>query len=154
MMHSEPTTRSPSSFSFTRSTPCVDGCCGPILRMISSAPSTVALTPSPNFDRSSVRVSLIVRISGALLAALNPQGFPHPVRILLQNVVLLPQRIALPLVRQQDALQIRMPLEDDPEHVVAFALEPVCHGPNFAHARHRLVLAGVSLQPQPFILGK
>jgi len=29
MTHSVPRTRSPSSFNFTRSTPCVEGCCGP-----------------------------------------------------------------------------------------------------------------------------
>jgi hypothetical protein len=45
-MHSDPATRSPSSFNFTRSTPCVEGCCGPIFKMISSAPSTVVLTLS------------------------------------------------------------------------------------------------------------
>src|ERR1700733_2212288 len=46
MMHSDPATRSPSNFNFTRNTPCVEGCCGPIFKMISSAPSTVVLTLS------------------------------------------------------------------------------------------------------------
>src|ERR1035441_7500936 len=32
MMHSVPRTFSPSSLRITRSTPCVEGCCGPMLR--------------------------------------------------------------------------------------------------------------------------
>src|SRR5208283_2521931 len=41
MTHSEPVTRSPSSLSLTRRTPCVDGCCGPMLMTSSSAPNSV-----------------------------------------------------------------------------------------------------------------
>src|SRR6266403_1090699 len=39
--------------------------------------------------------------------------------------VVLPQRVTLPVVREEDAPEIGMPLEDDPEHVVALALHPV-----------------------------
>src|ERR1700735_3241905 len=111
MMHSESTTRSPSSFSFTRSTPWVEGCCGPMFNIISSAPSTVVLT----FESSVVRGSLI-----CLLSALDAQVFANPIRILFQNVVILAQRISLPFIRHQNTRQLGMPFEHDPEHVVAF----------------------------------
>src|SRR5262245_19000309 len=39
--------------------------------------------------------------------------------------VVLPERIALPVVREEDATEVGMALEDDPEHVVALALHPV-----------------------------
>ena len=45
-----------------------------------------------------------------------------------------------------------MPFEDDPEHVVHFALQPVGRGPDALHAGHRLVLADVRLHAQPLIL--
>src|SRR6202795_3125556 len=151
MMHSESTTRSPSSFSFTRSTPCVEGCCGPMLRMISSAPSTVVSTfEAPDQVPPLFRVSAIF----ALLPALDSQVFSHPGRVLFQNVVILAQRMTLPLVGQQNAFQIRMTLEHDAEHVEAFALEPVGHRPDSANARHRLAFGCVRLQPQPLILRK
>src|SRR5271168_3695010 len=147
MMHSESTTRSPSSFNFTRSTPCVDGCCGPMFKIISSAPSTVVST----FESPLVRVSVIFCFA-PLLPAFDSQVLAHPGRVLLQNVVILAQRIAFPLVRQQDALQIRMPFENNSKHVEALALEPVRRRPHFADARHRLVLARVSLQTHPLVL--
>src|ERR1700677_847759 len=145
MMHAESTTRSPSSFSFTRSTPWVEGCCGPIFKIISSAPSTVVLT----FVSSVVRGSLI-----CLLSALNPQILANPIRILLQYVVILAQRISLPFIRHQNASQLRMAFEHDSEHVVAFALQPVCRGPDFANARHGFVFGGMRFQAHALVLGK
>mgnify|MGYP003693728983 CR=1 FL=1 len=43
MSQSRSMTVSPSSFRITRSTPCVDGCCGPMLRTISGLSSSVSL---------------------------------------------------------------------------------------------------------------
>src|SRR5271154_1496507 len=143
MMHSESTTRSPSSFSFTRSTPCVEGCCGPMLRIISSAPNTVVV-----ISLVWPFVILFRRLAARLLAALDAQVFAHPGRVLFQDVVILAQRVALPFVGQQDAFQIRMAFKDDAEHVVAFAFEPICHRPDFANARHRLILAEMRFQAQ------
>src|ERR1700691_1304392 len=145
MMHSESTTRSPSSFSFTRSTPWVEGCCGPIFKIISSAPSTVVLT----FVSSVVRGSLI-----CLLAALNAQILANPIRILLQYVVILAQRISLPLIRPQNASQLRLASKQDSKRGGASALEPVCSGPDLAHARDRFVFAGMRFQAQTLVLGE
>src|SRR6202050_4239766 len=145
MMHSESTTRSPSSFSFTRSTPWVEGCCGPMFKIISSAPSTVVLT----FVSSVVRGSLI-----RLLSALDAQVLADPIRILLQYVVILAQRISLPFIRHQNAGQLRMAFEYDSKHVVACALEPAGRGPAFAHARHGFVFACMRFQAHALVLGE
>src|ERR1700735_566325 len=145
MMHSESTTRSPSSFSFTRSTPWVEGCCGPMFNIISSAPSTVVLT----FVSSVVRGSLI-----CLLAALDAQVLANPIRILLQYVVIFAQRISLPLIRHQNARQFRVAFEHNPKHVETFAFEPVCGRPDFAHAGHGFTFAGMRFQAYPLVLGE
>ena len=42
-----------------------------------------------------------------------------------QDRVVLPQRVALPLVRHQDPAHVRVPGEFDAEHVEHFALQPV-----------------------------
>src|SRR3989442_13267781 len=39
--------------------------------------------------------------------------------------VVLPQRVALPVLAEEDAPQVRVPVEDQPEQVVALALVPV-----------------------------
>src|SRR5215467_2218794 len=39
--------------------------------------------------------------------------------------VVLQERVAFPVVREEDAPKVGMAVEDDPEHVVAFALHPV-----------------------------
>src|SRR6516162_6688361 len=38
--------------------------------------------------------------------------------------VVLPERVAFPVVREEDAAKVGMTVEDDPEHVVALALHP------------------------------
>src|SRR5947207_14214044 len=58
----------------------------------------------------------------ALLTALNSKIFPHPGGVLLQDAIVFPQRIAWPLVRQQNALQTWVAGKDNPEHVNCFAL--------------------------------
>src|SRR5438445_7542986 len=106
MMHSVPITFSPSSFKITRNTQCVDGCCGPMLRTNSVESKNV--------------------VSGMdLLPALDVQVLPHPSIVLLDDAILFSQRIALPLLRQQNAAHIRMAFELDPEHVEEFPLHPV-----------------------------
>ena len=99
-------TFSPSSFRITRSTPCVDGCCGPMLRTSS--------VESRNVDSGM-----------CYCAAFDPQVLLHPALVLLQNRVVLAQRVALPLVRHQDAAHVRVAGELDAEHVEHLALQPV-----------------------------
>src|SRR6185312_8474310 len=130
-------TFSPSKRSLTRRTPCVEGCCGPIFRMISSAPRTVVSACVAN----GMRWSAIV-----LLSAFNAQVFTHPGGILRQNVIILAKRVSLPFIGHQDALQFGMPLEYHAEHVVNFALFPVRRGPHPLHAGHALLGGCLDLQ--------
>src|SRR5574337_99483 len=133
MMHSEPMTLSPSSLSLTRSTPWVEGCCGPMLRMSSSAPRTVAWT----FGKS------VVRVPPTLLSALNAKVFPNPSGILRKDVVILAQGMALPLLGQENAFQVRVAGKGNPEHVEGLALEPVGRGPDARNARDHVPVRGV-----------
>src|SRR5438874_556606 len=149
-MHSEPITRSPSSLSSTRTTPCVDGCCCPMFRMSSSAPSSVCcFSPASGMVLFAMRV--IVR---PLLSAFDAHVFLYPASILLDDVVVLAQGIPLPFVRQQDAREIGMPGENDPKHVKGFALQPIGRGPNARDARNLFAVARPSLHAQALILRK
>src|ERR1700693_2143117 len=100
------TTSSPSSSRITRSTPCVDGCCGPMLRTI------VCAAPAA--------VSIVV-----VIAQIPQRGSAIPLHWVIRA-----QRMSLPFVRHQDAPQIGMPFETDPEEVEIFALVPVGRGPD------------------------
>src|SRR5712692_5847669 len=109
MMHSVPITFSPSSLRITRSTPCVEGCCGPILRTNSVESRNV--------------------VSGMdLLAAFDVQILPYPSLVLLDQAVFLAQREALPLLGEKDSAHVWMAFELDAEHVEDLALQPVCRG--------------------------
>src|SRR5260370_2298012 len=81
----------------------------------------------------------------ASLTALNSKILPHPCRVLLQDVVVFPQRIALPFVRQQNTFQIRVSRKNNSEHVNHFAFLPLRRGPN-AHTPHH----SLSTPPPPF----
>src|SRR4029077_15599594 len=107
MTHSVPRTFSPSSLRMTRSTPCVEGCCGPMLRTNSVESRKV----ESGIPRS--------------LAAFDSQVFLYPALVLLEYSVVLTQREALPLVGHQDAPHVGVSRELDTEHVVDFALQPV-----------------------------
>src|SRR5581483_7727048 len=89
MTQSVPSTFSPSSLRMTRSTPCVDGCWGPMLRTSSVESKNV--------------------VSGmASLAAFNSQVFLHPTVVLLENAVVFAQRISFPFFGHQDAAHVGM----------------------------------------------
>src|SRR5579862_6348150 len=75
-------------------------------------------------------------IRHSLLAAFDSEILANPRRVLRKDVVILAQRVALPLVRKQNAFQIWMPGKDDAEHVEYFALHPICGKPNAAYGRH------------------
>src|SRR5664279_4824105 len=123
MMHSVPRIFSPSSLRMTRSTPCVEGCCGPMLRT-NSVVSRKVWSGIPSS-----------------LAAFDSQVLLHPALVLLENSVVFAQREALPLVGQQDAPHVGVPGEFDAEHIVDFAFQPV-GGQMHAHRRLRLKPVG------------
>src|SRR5438270_1181440 len=69
--------RSPSSSRTTRRTPCVDGCCGPMLRIISSAwigPSTTTSTPPPRTIHASDEDEYAVRSRVSIARASLAEG--------------------------------------------------------------------------------
>src|ERR1039458_5073626 len=93
------TTCAPSSLRITRSTPWVDGCCGPILSTSSVESRNVA---------SGILMSL---------AALDTEVFPNPTVVLLNNTVILAQRVPLPLLGPEDAAQNGVAFELDAEPI-------------------------------------
>src|SRR5215813_13064254 len=99
MTHSASSTRSPSSLSFTCSTPCVDGCCGPMLIVISLASNKVSLVdifPSVLW-RHVVAFFCSGRVDIVLLTRLNTEVLADPLHILQPEVVVLAQRKSLPV---------------------------------------------------------
>src|SRR2546422_2925542 len=107
MTHSVPRTFSPSSLRITRSTPWVEGCCGPMLRT------------------NSVESKKVWSGIPWSLAALYAHVFLHPTLILLNDAVVLAQRVALPLFGQQNPRHVGMTRELDAEHIEDLALQPV-----------------------------
>ena len=60
-----------------------------------------------------------------LLTALDPQVAFHPVLILLENRIIFAQRMALPVVRHENAPEIGVAGEFDAEHIEDLALQPI-----------------------------
>src|SRR5262245_43104143 len=105
------TTVSPSSSSTTRSTPCVEGCCGPMLRVMVSV-RTVA-----NLFRLEPR---------ELGRGLHPpRGVVRERHFLVAEGRVLAQRPADPVLGQQDAGEARVARELDAVEVVGLALVPI-----------------------------
>src|SRR5262245_1932578 len=102
------TTTSPSSVSSSRSTPWVEGCCGPMLTVNSSRGAASSGRASvPGRTRSVMSVDL----SGdSEVDRLGAEGLGAP------------QRVTPPGVGQHDAPQIRVSRELDPEQVEHLAL--------------------------------
>src|SRR5215218_8241504 len=118
------TTFSPSRRSTTRSTPCVLGCCGPML-ITSSSVSNIG----PCCGVGLLNISFLPS-----LAQLQPVE-----RVLEQHLpgsfkrVVLALRMPLPFIRHQDAAQVRVAGKPDPEHVEHFTFEPVRRRPHRGH---------------------
>src|SRR5678815_3387741 len=104
-------TVSPSSSSTTRSTPCVDGCCGPMLRVMVSVRTVSHLLRLEllQLGRGLRAVRRVVRERDLFVAERG----------------ILAQRPAHPVLGQQDAGQVGVPGELDAVEVVGLALVPV-----------------------------
>src|SRR5262245_26091817 len=160
MTTSASTTFSPSRRSTTRSTPCVLGCCGPMLitsSLVSNmAPWRIAgvltiqesLVTSPWSvlgPASRSRVLFNLRLVPCL-----PQ--PQPVeRVFHQQLAGSLERIvfslgkALPVLRHQDPPPIGMASKVDAEHVEDLALEPISGRPDRCHRGKGLILGDLRL---------
>src|SRR5665648_1189880 len=122
-------TSSPSSVTTRRSTPCVLGCCGPMLTTTSLKARPSTSEPSPRAVDSSIRRS-------ASLTASSGSGVANwlGIRVVLRRVdVVFAQRVADEVVLEQDAAQVGMTEVPDPEHVPRLALVPVGARPHVAH---------------------
>src|SRR5438874_281757 len=120
------TTISPSSTSSRRNTPWVEGCCGPIeiVICVSSGRSTTSnwggMAPISDFgfrisDSKGNSFHMAVQIA---IAPINPQfAIRNPqslkaIRLVPSQRKILSQRITLPVVRQENATQIGVAIED------------------------------------------
>src|SRR4026209_123906 len=103
------TTISPSSTNSRRSTPCVDGCCGPIEMVIcvSSGRSTIS-------NCGGIAAELINLFQSVYT---DEHGSFQTVRLVSTERKILPQRMALPIVREKNPSQIRMAVENHPKQI-------------------------------------
>src|SRR4051794_2983241 len=110
------TTVSPSRSSTSRSTPCVDGCCGPMFRVsVSVAP--IGYRPSFGAGGSSAARNEMLLNNFLHVVVQDHRPLPH-------DGVVLAERVTIPIVRQLDAAEVGMTLEDDAEEIVDLALRP------------------------------
>src|SRR5579859_1139385 len=126
------TITSPSRTSSSRNTPWVDGCWGPMLTVSSSrsAPSTRSFVDGGALSVVAIQPPRDREVDGLCAERLGA-----------------PQRVAAPLVGQQDPPEIGMVLELDTEQVEQLALVPVCAGHDARDAGGFTISA--RLQPQP-----
>src|ERR1041385_1367543 len=106
------TTVSPSSSSRMRSTPWVDGCCGPMFRTI------VLAAP--------------VAVSTVVVMVLFLQSWQVSCRNVAEALdrIIAAQGMALPVFRQQNAAQIGVIVELNAHEVENFPLQPTCTDPH------------------------
>src|SRR4030067_448190 len=150
-------TRSPSSSRIRRSTPCVEGCCGPILRMTVSPLSARSETRWRYSARRgsskgavSGRIPLSVTDASEVMAGMRRPGSLFGIGLLpvdlievereldlfITQRVILAQRVPLPIGRHEQPAQVRVAREADAEHVENLALVPVGAGEDLHHTRH------------------
>src|ERR1039457_5958191 len=130
---------SPSNSSSRRSTPCVEGCCGPMFRdrLRGFAPETSTAADSGMG---------VATVSLTFVPASNT---------IARYAVILAQRVPFPIVRQHDTAQIRMVPEPHAEQIECFPLEPVRAAPHFRHGIDlRIPPRQAALQAQPLVPGE
>src|SRR5271155_1129284 len=129
-------TVSPSISRISRSTPCVDGCCGPMLTTIRSPGSPLRAASTTWFQSWPMRAIKVSEPSSCavFMASSSVVGPPLVGRGNLRALVfhrdaaervVLALRMSLPVVGHLDAGQRRVAVEDDAEEVVGLALVPV-----------------------------
>src|SRR5262245_48270659 len=113
-------TTSPSVRNTSRSTPCVLGCCGPMLTSISSVRTSNSITRG-----SSKAVAMVFRY---LLSA--------DAVIFQRHFIVFTQWMADPVFGAEDATQAGMAGEADAAQIKHFALVPIGGFPNVADGWH------------------
>src|SRR6185369_3493110 len=113
---------SPSARTTNRSTPCVDGCCGPIERVMSS------VTTPPSAAERCTSTSNPARLIGLDLEEAFPRRRDAVVFLRLDEV--LAERMARPVLRHEDATEVRVAAERHAEEIEHLALLPVGRAPD------------------------
>src|SRR5215472_7707579 len=125
---------SPSSSISRRSTPCVDGCCGPMLR-------TMRRTPLCGFGSSTAAADWLGTPDS--LICLDPRP---------RDRIVLSQRVAFPSLWHQNTPQVGMVPELDTEQIEDFPLVPVRAAPHRGHRFDRWIRARQpAFQAQPLV---
>jgi hypothetical protein len=114
---------SPSSSSTMRSTPCVDGCCGPMFSVMRRGAA---------FGDGFLGAASVCYVSVfANTLSLHCSSLFILIAVLVPvHRIILAQRMAFPIARHQDARRIGMIAETDAEHIEHFALIPVGGAPD------------------------
>src|SRR4026209_929053 len=102
------TTISPSSTNSRRSTPCVDGCCGhiEIVICVSSGRSTISNCGGIAAELINPLQSVFIRGNPCTQIHTYEYGSFQTVRLVSAERKILPQRMALPIVREKNPSQI------------------------------------------------
>src|SRR5258705_5904831 len=131
---------SPSARTTKRSTPCVDGCCGAMERVMSSV-----TTPPSSSERCTSTSNPARLIAPSRLQQAFPRGRDAVVLLGLDEV--LAERMARPVLRHEDAAEVGMAREGDAEEIEHLALLPVGVAPDVRHrGDDRIVAARVHLE--------
>src|SRR5260221_1840128 len=153
------TTFSPSSSSSRRSTPCVLGCCGPMLSSIvspvsargetnplrsSTVPCHVSSTGLSTISSSFVRsfVAIAQSLFRIRLQAVDVLVVERELHRLIAKRVIFAQWISFPVFWHQDTAQVGVPLEHNAHHVEGFTFLPVRGKPHARYRRQLVVFAG------------
>src|SRR6185503_3368483 len=131
---------SPSARTTKRSTPCVEGCCGPMLSVMSSV-----TTPPSESERCTSTSNPARLIASSCLEQALSRGRDAVVFLRLHEI--LAKRMSRPVLRHQDAAEVRMVLEGHAQEVEHLALLPVGGAPHVRDRRNdRVVAARVHLE--------
>src|SRR5579863_7057116 len=106
---------SPSSSSTMRSTPWVEGCCGPMFSVIRRG--------ADGLEGSSSSAGIVAKLSSKDL-------FIGVAVLIAVNRIVFAQRMPVPVDRHQNAHHVRMIAERDAEQIEYFAFMPVGRAPD------------------------
>src|SRR6185436_10624251 len=130
MSQSRSVTVSPSSLRITRSTPWVDGCCGPILSTISSASKRVSCGFVTGCSCETIVLSpfRVLHINQACVVVdfAIVEMLIGPCVISILDRIFFPKRKPRPIFGKQYPPKVRVSVKHDSKHVEDFAFHPVC----------------------------
>src|SRR6201999_1368365 len=124
-------TVSPSRVRISRSTPCVDGCCGPMLMTMCQVPGVSAAWSAAATSSSQSWPETLYTRPSAVASCFRPPLIrrrhlgPAVLDGDTAERVVLALRVTLPVVRHLDPGQRWVPVEDDAEEVPGLPLVPV-----------------------------